>query len=237
MRDLAMEPAHRRVRDVMTSGVVTAGPGTTFKRIAELLTEHEIGAVPIVGDDGRPVGVVSEADLLRTQEYPPGSGPVPLGQRLLHPAAVAKAGGRTARDLMTILPATVGPDASLAHAARRMLRSRVRRLLVVDDEGLLAGVVTRGDLLRVFLRDDEAIRVEIHEGVIARELCQDPLRFRVGVRDGVVDLAGQVDRRDELPLLLELVAGVEGVVRVDARLMAADDRDAVRHVVRPGTRI
>jgi signal-transduction protein with cAMP-binding, CBS, and nucleotidyltransferase domain len=178
--------------------------------------------VPVL-DDGRAVGIVSEADLLHTQRYPKGRASVPLRDRLLHPVTTARIGGRTARELMTLLPVAVGPDAKISEAAARLLHERVRRLLVVGDDGRLAGIVSRSDLLRAFLRDDEAIRLEIHEDVLAQELCMDPLRFRVGVRDGVVTLSGHVDRRAEVPLLLERVTDVEGVVRVDHQITAADD--------------
>lgn len=215
-----MRSAHPIVRDVMTGDVVAVGPDTTFKHIAELLITHGISAVPVVDDQGRPIGVVSEADLLPKQEYAPGRrGPLRVR---LDPVHRAKVEATRARELMTQAPIAVRPGTSVAAAARHLLHQHVKRLLVVDDQGRLVGVVSRRDLLRGFLRGDDAIRIEIHEGVIGRELCLDPLRFQVRVRDGNVTLSGQVDHEAEVPLLLERVATVEGIVSLDARVTAAD---------------
>ena len=175
-----MRPAHPIVRDVMTRDVVTIEPDTPFKRIAEVLVQYDISAVPVVDRDGYPVGVVSEADLLHKEEYPAGARTAPLRERLLHQVAMTKVDARVAGELMTMLPVAIGPDASLAAAARRLLHERVKRLLVLDDDGRLVGIVSRGDVLRAFVRTDEAIRIEVHEGVIGRELCMDPLRFGTG---------------------------------------------------------
>jgi osmotically-inducible protein OsmY len=105
-----------------------------------------------------------------------------------------------------------------------MHRNEVKRLPVVTAEGRLVGIVSRADLLRVFLRDDAAIAKEIREDVIRRTLWIDPDTIRVVVRDGVVSLQGQVERRSLLPIVERLVTSVEGVVGVNDRLSyAADD--------------
>ena len=229
-----MRSAHPIVRDVMTRDVVTVGPDTSFKRIAELLIGRGISAVPVVNADGYPIGVVSEADLLYKQEYPGGPATAPLWEKLRHQVHLAKMGAGHARELMTQAPVSVRPGTSVAAAARALLHHRLKRLLVVDDDGRLIGIASRRDLLRLFLRSDEAIRIEIHEGVIGRELCLDPLRFSVKVRDGNVALSGQVDQRAQIPLILERVATVEGIVSLDARITATDDGDRgayVPHVV------
>jgi CBS domain-containing protein len=218
-----MRRVRHTVADVMTPQVATVDPATPFKRIVELLVEHDVSALPVVAPDGQVLGIVSEADLLPKEEYPEGRRGASLLERLLHPADLDKAEAAVACELMTPAPVTITPGASLADAARQMLAKSVKRLPVVDGAGRLVGIVSRSDVLGLFLRPDGEIRDEIREAVIARELTMDPLDLEVGVRDGVVLLAGQVERRSQIPLVRDLVRTVEGVVRLDARLSYAID--------------
>jgi osmotically-inducible protein OsmY len=99
---------------------------------------------------------------------------------------------------------------------------------VVDEQGGLVGIVSRGDLLKVFNRTDQAIRREIMDDVIVGEFTMDPNRFFIHVDDGVVVLQGRVERHSLLPYLLRAVHGVEGVVRVENRLsFDIDDVDTL----------
>jgi CBS domain-containing protein len=105
-----------------------------------------------------------------------------------------------------------------------MHRAEVKRLPVVDADGHLVGIVSRADLLRIFLRQDAEIAREIREDVIRRTLWIDPDTIRVVVREGVVRMQGQVERRSLLPIVERLVSSIEGVVALDDRLSyAADD--------------
>jgi CBS-domain-containing membrane protein len=215
----------RRVRDVMTREVVTVDEHTPFKEITQLLADCRISAVPVLDSDGRVVGVVSEADLLPKEEYPQG---LP-GARLLEGrrgrATRAKATGDTAVELMTAPAITVGPDASLAEAARLLHRHQVKRLPVLDPAGPLLGIVSRADLLKVFLRSDEQITREVRQDILRRALWVDRDTVGVEVRDGVVTLTGRLERRSLIPIAVRLVHGVDGVVDVVDRLgFAFDDR-------------
>jgi CBS domain-containing protein len=208
----------RRVRDVMTREVVTINEDTPFKEITQLLADCRISAVPVLDPDGRVVGMVSEADLLRKEEYPEG----PPGARLLEGrhrrATRAKATGNTAVELMTAPPITVGPDASLPEAARLLHRHQIKRLPVLDPAGPLVGIVSRADLLKVFLRSDDQIAQEVRQQVLRRALWVDPDTVGVEVGDGVVTLTGQLERRSLIPIAVRLVHGVDGVVEVVDRL-------------------
>ncbi len=128
------------------------------------------------------------------------------------PAVRSGAGAPTAGELMNSPAVTVHPDATLAEAARIMARRRVKRLPVVDGIGLLQGVVSRGDLLKVFLRPDEEIEDEIRRSV----LTALPLTTEVtaGVAEGVVTLGGCLPDRCLVPVLARAVRAVEGVVDV-----------------------
>jgi CBS domain-containing protein len=214
-----------RVRDVMTCDVVTVDEDTPFKEITQLLADCRISAVPVLDSDGRVVGVVSEADLLRKEEYPEGP---PGGWRFegrRRRATRAKATGDTAVELMTAPAITVAPDASLAEAARLLHRHQIKRLPVLDPAGPLVGIVSRADLLKVFLRSDDQIAREVRQDVLRRALWVDPDTIDVEVGDGVVTLTGQLERRSLIPITVSLVHGLAGVVDVVDRLgFEFDDR-------------
>ena len=189
---------HSLVKDLMTTQVVTVGPATPFKELVACLAEHKVSAVPVVDDAGLVLGVVSEADLLLKEEF---LTPTPTS-RCSGPSAEAKhdkAAATTARDLMTVAVVAIAPDATVAEAARRLHNAKVKRLPVVDQRGRLVGIISRGDLLKVFSRSDQAIRREIRDEVIMGQFTMDPDRFFIQVHDGVVILEGRVERLSLLP--------------------------------------
>jgi CBS domain-containing protein len=229
---------HSLVKDLMTTQVVTVEPETPFKEIVARLAEHRVSALPVVDDHGLVLGVVSEADLLLKEEFPEPDHDIPLFWTKRRRLERDKAAATTARDLMSVAVVSVSPDATVAEAARSMHRAGVKRLPVVAEGGRLVGIVSRGDLLRVFDRPDQAIRREIMDEVIVGEFMMDPNRFFIHVNDGVVVLQGQVERRSMLPFLVRAVRGVEGVVRVEDRLAYdLDDRDAGRLMAYPWLRL
>ncbi|KOG87852.1 CBS domain-containing protein, partial [Streptomyces varsoviensis] len=127
-----------------------------------------------------------------------------------------KAGALTAGELMTTPAITVHADATLAQAARVMARRGVKRLPVVDRHGLLEGVVSRSDLLKVFLRDDEDIAEEVTRTVVARPCLRQTVT--VDVAEGVVTFGGALRDRSLVPVIARLARGVEGVVDVRVEL-------------------
>jgi CBS domain-containing protein len=207
----------RRVSDVMTSQVVTVSPSTPFKEVVEVLRTHRVTAAPVVDELGLVQGVVSEADLLLKQEYPRDHEP-PLGERLRHRADQARSRGTIARDFMSSPAVTIGEDATVQEAERLLHARHLKRLPVVDDDGRLVGIVSRADLLGVFLRPDEDIRTEIVEDLIGRRMLMAPGRLTVAVDRGVVTLEGRCELRSLVSRLIRLVYAVDGVVHVDARL-------------------
>lgn len=213
---------HRMVSDLMTTSVVRAHRDAGFKEIAKLLAEYGITAVPVVDDDDRPVGVVSEADLLRKEAAlldPAGLLPV-LRPR---PEERAKAEAATAGELMNSPAVTARPQWTVVEAAQVMERHHVKRLPVVDEAGRLVGVISRADLLRVFLRGDSAIRAEISGEVLVRTLGIAPSAVIVRVVDGRVSLSGTVERKSLIPVVVRLCRGVDGVVDVTAELRYRTD--------------
>jgi CBS domain-containing protein len=202
----------------MTQDVVTVGEETPFKELVEVMADTKISALPVVDADGRVVGVVSEADLMLKEEFPEGPPEGQLFEGRRRRQARAKAAGTTAVELMTSPPVAVGPDASIAEAARLLHRHRIKRLPVVDPAGPLLGIVSRADLLKVFVRADAEIAAEVRQQVLRRTICIDPDTVAVEVRDGVVTLSGELERSSLTRVVVSLVRGLDGVVDVVDRL-------------------
>ena len=206
----------RRVSDVMTTSVVTVDRITPYKEIARLLTEHRISGLPVLKMGRQVVGVVTEADLLaaedKVQRRLHAAGRRPWWpRRQQHPAL-------TAGELMTAPAITIGPHATVPAAARVMTAQHIRRLPVVDEKGRLAGVVSRRDLLSVFLRPDEDIAADARR-VLNDVLLAEPGEAEVAVRNGVVTVTGTLDPKtgphgDLIPVAIKLMWDVDGVVDI-----------------------
>jgi CBS domain-containing protein len=208
---------HRTVEELMSRDVVRARRDMPFKELVRLLEDNGVTAVPVVDELDRPVGVVSEADLLRKsadQADPTGRTPIPH----LEAWERAKAEGSRAEELMSAPAVCARPEWTVVEAARLMETLMVKRLPVVDETDRLLGIVSRGDLLRVFLRRDEAIREEITSDLLRRTLGLDPRDVSAEVREGRVILAGTVEYRSLIPVVEQLCRGVDGVVSVSGNL-------------------
>jgi CBS domain-containing protein len=220
-------PRHRTVSDVMTHHVHVARPETPFKLLVRLIEENRVSAIPIVDQQGVPIGIVSESDLLlkeRRRELA-STGDLLHLQKRRHDRA--KAGGTRALEVMTSPAITVASDTSLGEAARLMHEKNVRRLVVVDDRGRIAGIVSRSDLLQVFLRTDDDLRDEIAGGLIPALLLTWPEGIGVDVRGNIVTLSGEVDRKSDAEILARLTSEVDGVVGVVDELSYKWDDTAV----------
>ncbi|MFE2705011.1 CBS domain-containing protein [Streptomyces mirabilis] len=204
------------VSDVMTHTVAAIGRKANFKEIVQLMEQWKVSALPVLEGEGRVIGVVSEADLLPKEEFRDSDPDRHTQLRRL--SDLAKAGAVTAEDLMTAPAVTVQANATLAQAARTMAHAKVKRLPVVDDMGLLEGVVSRGDLLKVFLRGDEDIAEEVRREVVSDLFRAPSAPVRVQVQDGVVTLTGRVRDTSLVPVAARLVRSVEGVVDVEFEL-------------------
>ena len=208
-----------KVKDVMTTTVLTVRTDTTLKDAAAMMAEHGISGLPVVDLGGQVVGVVSEGDILFKEA---GRAPKrPFVDRLLSlppSEREAKLAAATVGEAMTAPALTIAPTRPLTKAASMMLDQGVKRLPVIDEAGNLVGIVTRADLVRAFVRSDSAIEQEIREDVIRRSLWIEPDMIEVEVHAGEVRLAGQVETKAEAELVPEFVQRVPGVVSVLSKL-------------------
>jgi CBS domain-containing protein len=198
----------------MTKRVHVANPMTPFKLLVRIIEENRISAIPIVDQRGVAVGLVSEGDLLlkqRTDELEASTDLLHLRRRQKE---MAKAEGLTAADVMTSPAITIHSEGRLADAARLMHERNVRQLVVADDRGKIAGILSRGDVLQVFLRPDEDLRDEIVDGIIPALMFTSDDAIGVEVRYSVVTLEGTVDRKTDVEILGRLTRAVDGVVGV-----------------------
>jgi CBS domain-containing protein len=226
-----MAPASLRARDLMTTEVVTVPPNTPVTSLARLLADRGISAAPVADAEGRLLGIVTEADLLRRLA---GAEDKPVGwlRRLFRDPdrqaeQYARTHGMEARDVMTDDVVSVGPDATAEHCAHLMEERRVKRLPVVDG-GRLVGVISRADLLRAVLEPPEKIGTGAQgrdariRAALRKEMREQPwagsLYTFADVKDGVVTLHGFV-RSDEVRRGLRVLASrIEGVERVEDRM-------------------
>jgi len=215
------------VADVMTVGAVSVQEDTPFKEIVDLIETHEVNALPVVDPLGRVVGIVSSADLMAKIEFAGDDGDRVRPFEARHTRlARDKAHATAAGELMNAPAVTITGNASLPAVARIMESAGLKRLPVVDDLGRLTGMVTRRDLLKVFLRSDEDIRSEILASALNDLVGVEPSQLRVEVADGVVALMGRVERVSIVPSLIRQIERVDGVVDVISELSAAIDDDA-----------
>ncbi|MEU1200371.1 CBS domain-containing protein [Streptomyces sp. NPDC005813] len=213
---------HRTVGELMTRDVVRARRDMPFKEIVRLLAENDVTAVPVVDELDRPIGLVSEADLLRKssgQTDLSGLAPIP------HPEAWerAKAEGARAEEVMSAPCVCARPDWTVVEAARLMEVHGVKRLPVVDEADRLQGIVSRGDLLRIFLRDDDAIRDEITQVVLRATLGPAAADVTAEVREGQVRLGGSVETKTLIPVIERLCQSVDGVVSVAQHIVSRSE--------------
>lgn len=219
------------VADLMTTEVVSVDETAGFKQMVELIKQHRISALPVVDGQRRVIGVVSEADLILKEDR------IDLGEQHVFEShrrrqERERAGGTTARELASVPAVTIGPGDSVREAAKLMHDRAIKRLPVVDGDGRLVGVISRSDVLRVFMRSDDEIRREIVEDVIRRTMLLDAPTLVISVTDGIVTATGEVDRKTDAEILTRLSAAVAGVVAVESHIRYRYDDEKQRG--RPG---
>jgi len=215
-QDAGIHGWSRRVGDVMSTSVVTVDRATSYKEIARLLAEHRISGMPVLKMGREVAGVVTEADLLAT-EAKTARRLRAIGRRTWWPRTKEHE-ALTAGVLMTSPAITVGPHVTVHAAGRMMSTHRIRLMPVVDDHARLIGVVSRRDLLAVFLRPDADIAADVRR-VLDEILLAEPGQADAAVRDGVITLTGALDpatgaHGDLIPVAIQVMWDVDGVVDI-----------------------
>lgn len=205
-----------KIQDAMTTEIVTTTPEASLKDAARELAKHHVSGLPVVDAEGVVVGVISEADIVAKEvdDTPRGS----LLQRFLEgPPVDDRFYARTVGEAMSSPALTIARDRPLAQAASTMLAEGINRLPVVDTKGRLVGLVTRGDLVRAFTRDDETLRREITQ--LIHDLWLDGTPLEIDIDQGKVTLRGEVENEADARVLRTMIRRVPGVIEVDAELL------------------
>lgn len=219
-----------QVNELMSRPVVTISPAASLKAAARLMTEKSVSGLPVVSN-GELVGIITEGDLVDTTATPHPRATrwwdSILRRTRTEPAPPAVSSAMTGHVI------TISPTATHTEAARMMVANDVKRLVVVDTEGRVIGVVSRSDIVRVMTTSDSEIVRRINEDVIRRILWLDPRTLSVASADGVVTLSGSVPTRTDRRLLAELTRGIEGVTEVDNRVHYEFDDTKAQAVAGP----
>lgn len=220
------------VGEVMTDQVVTVREETPFKELARLMKVHGVSGLPVLDSSGCLVGIVTEADLLglvggASDEKKRHKQLGKLFDRLLGPGRPGDINRATAllaaRSLMSSEVVTTSPGTPVREAARHIVEKGIKRLPVIDENNRVIGIVSRQDLLRPYLLDDERIREEVIENLAKKVLWIDPGTIKVLVDHGIVKLHGVVAKQSQKDMLLELTSRVDGVIQVEDHMTAAEN--------------
>jgi len=216
-----------KARDIMSVKVVTVGPSTSVRDIAALMVEKGVSGLPVVDDNEKLLGMISEGDLLRRKEIHTEKR---RGRWASFFAGIdkqarefTKSHGLRADDIMTREVIHVSEGAPLADVVELMERHKVKRLPVLANNKLV-GIVSRMDVLRALSSmqtqpvpppadADAAIRAAMHDVLDNEEWAMSAM-VNVIVSDGVVNLWGAVDSSDQrkaLQVAAESIPGVKGV--------------------------
>jgi CBS domain-containing protein len=222
-----------KAQDIMTRDVTTVSPDTSVRDIAALMMEKRISGVPVLTNNGKIIGMVSQSDLLHRAE---------LGTERKHKwwfrtfadsnalaREYAKAHGLKAHDIMSRYVVSVRDDAELRDVADILDSHRIKRVPVVQ-EGRLVGIITRGDLVRALSQvqiskaakkiDNAALHKTLHDRIRTQPWINDSY-INLTVNDGVVELWGFVVSIDQHNALRALVEETDGVRRVEDKLSVA----------------
>lgn len=205
----------------MTVPVVTIGPDRTFKDAVRLMRAKRISGLPVVDREGRVIGIISECDLLNKLEKREPDTYILESRR--HRLDRARASALDVASAMTTQVVTVGPAFPIALAAREMHTRGIKRLPVVDETGTLVGIVSRGDLLTVFLRTDRQLRADVTKVLVEAQAKHGGRSLTAKVESGVVVLEGTFEEKSRCDATIRAITSIDGVIGVRSHMTY--DRD------------
>ncbi|WP_433427757.1 CBS domain-containing protein [Nonomuraea sp. CA-141351] len=205
------------VKDIMGRVAIAVLKDASFAEIVDAMERFAVGAVTVIDADRRPVGVVSEDDLL-LKETDTVRHSVSMFESRRQQQEHQKAAGVTAAQLMTSPAITVTPNTSVRDAARLMHAKRIKQLPVIDVvTGHIIGTLHQRDVLRVFTRPVEELQADV------RAVLPKPAAFTIDIDQGVVTISGWVEWKSQALALTEQIRLIEGVV--DVRSEVTFDKD------------
>lgn len=214
-----------KARDVMVSPVITVKPTSSVRDVAKTFLERRISAVPVVNDQGKVVGMISEGDLIHRSE---------AGTERQHSwwldafisdetlaAEYTKAHSRTVADVMTRRVITAAPDTPLQEIAALLEKNSIKRVPIVRN-GKLVGIVSRANLVQAVASAKKTPKIPPSDTMIRDRLLKHlkqqkwahTLLLNVTVSGGVVDLWGIAQseaERQAIRVAAESIAGVRAV--------------------------
>jgi CBS domain-containing protein len=222
-----------KAMDVLVRDVVTVSPDDDIADVIELLMEHDISAIPVVDEDYRVVGVISEADLIRRDEIGTDKHRAWWLEALTPASTLAKefaqSHGRRVSELMSSKVVSASEDTPLEEIATLLEKHRIKRIPIIRD-GKLVGIVSRSNLIQALAsslqhaaatgESDRQIRIELLDRLHEQDWTDFGSR-NIIVAGGVVHLWGLVGSPDEHKALITLAEGVPGVKRVSDETIPA----------------
>jgi CBS domain-containing protein len=193
-----------RAADVMTRPVLTVRADDSVEQVAALLTGNNITAAPVLGADGDLIGIVSEGDLLRAR--------APHGPDASYQAGPAQPHAVVVAEVMTRGVVVMPMDADLSEVAEIMLRDNLHSVPIVDDTAQVAGIISRLDLLRAYVRTDDMIQLDLQHRL--DDYAGGERVWRVTVSDGIAEIAGGYRDNTERTVVEVLARTVAGVNKV-----------------------
>ena len=219
--------------DVMVHDIVTIGPEEDVSKAVKLLVDHDISALPVVDDERRVIGILSEADLLHRDK---------IGTEqhrawwleAVTPASVlaldyAKSHGRKVAEVMSEDIISADENTPLSDLANILEKNRIKRVPILKD-GKLVGIVSRSNLIQALAsapsqpENDQLADRGIRSAILARLAEQSWTDFgerNIVVTNGVVNLWGLVGSPEEHKALLALAESVPGVREVSDEMIAS----------------
>ncbi|MCU1686559.1 MAG: hypothetical protein JWQ81_7298 [Amycolatopsis sp.] len=196
-----------RAHDLMSAPVVSVTPGTPIKQAANLLAANGFTALPVLDDDGRLIGIVTEADLLRDRFPRDARYHNTFDTKEPRPTAAALVG-----EVMTTPVTAMGAGTDVVDLVTAMLDSRVRSMPIVDGSRVV-GIITRRDLVRVLAREDADIATDVRHRLA---MYGEPDRWTVEVHGGAVAIGDEFDNETDRHVATILAESVPGVTRAQA---------------------
>jgi len=220
-----------RVRDLMTTNILTVGPEASLKEAARRMLEGEISGLPVINDDGDLVGIITEADFMATEADRRVTRRAGLLRLFVRDAEIPSH-ERLVGDVMTADVKVIGPESDHAEAARLMEKEGIKRIPVVAD-GQLIGLIARADMLKAYVRSDQEIIDEIQGHVMKDILWIDSRRVEIECVDGNVIVSGHLETKSDASLLIELTRRLDGVTSVSDHLTWEVDNTKLEMVSPP----